>query len=226
MSEINDDIKNKDYVNVDKEYNKTHDSEFIITNSLNKTMPLSWVRAGLMFQVRCGDQMGKFDAYLYKITLDRRRLIILRIELEFGTYQDGIWDFDIPKVKWYRGLSLLKRKHYDICNLFIKMSPTTNSLFLVDCENNFVFDKHDGIDKTSLEKMGYITNRDCYYFNWDTVMANQFIINEKNEIIQNGNIFLVELGNSTIQEERRKMYEFIKYRFFPESLKNDIKNYE
>ena len=218
---MNNDTDGKDHEKVNEWYGKVQHTEFQMVHNLN-LRPSAWISAGLVFEIRPSKQYGQFDAILCWIKENRDKKIILKIELEYGKNQED-WDSDIPKAKWWRGISLVKRKHYDVCQLFVKMSPTYNSIILVDTRDNFV--QNNSVSGITQHNLGFITNSYCHEFTWETVEKNKFII-AGGSIYQDGNIFLVEKGVSTLVEERKKMYEFISHRFFPDFLKDLIKSYE
>jgi hypothetical protein len=212
----------KEYDKMTENYQNVQHTEFLMVHTLNLTMPYAWICAGLVFEIRPSHQYGKYDARLCWIEENREKKVIAKIELEFGKNQED-WDSDIPRDKWRRGISLLKRKDYDASQLFIKMSPTYNSIILVDTRDNFV--QNNTISDKTPHNMGFITHEDCYVFPWETVDKNLFII-AGGSIYQDGNIFLVQKGISTLVEERKKMYEFIDHKFFSDSIRNLIKSYE
>ena len=215
------DIEGNDYEKVDELYQNVQHTEFQMVHNLN-LRPYAWICAGLVFEIRASHLHGQFDAMLCWIKKNREKKVILKIELEYGKNQED-WDSDIPKAKWWRGISLVKRKHYDVCDLFVKMSPTYNSIILVDTRDGFVL--NNSVSGITQHNLGFTTNNQCHELTWETVDKNKFII-AGGSIYQDGNIFLVEKGASTLVEERKKMYEFISHRFFPDFLKDLIKSYE
>jgi hypothetical protein len=218
-------VEGKEYEKVNELYQNVQHTEFLTVYNLNRSMPYAWICAGLIFEIRASHQYGHFDAMLCWIKENREKKIIIKIELEYGKNQDKWnWNTDLPsRTDWHRGISLLTRKDYDGCQLFVKMSPTYNSIILVDTRNKFV-DNNTTIDTTPLT-IGMETDKECHIFNWDTVDKNK-VITMGNGIIQDGNIFLLEMGNSTLVEERRKMYEFVDRKYFTDSIRNKIKEYE
>jgi len=219
---MNSDIEGKDYERVNELYQTVQYTEFLTVYNLNRYLPYAWICAGLVFEIRPSKQYGKFDAMLCWIKPNRDKRIIVKIELEFGKNQVN-WDTDIPRTDWWRGISLMKRKHYDVCDLFIKISPTYNSAILVDTRNDFI--QKNSVSGITQHNLGFVTNDQCYELTWDTVEKNKFIVVEDN-IYQYGNIFLLEKGNSTLIEERKKMYQFIYNKFLSDYLREMIAGYE
>lgn len=198
---------NKDYKAVGKYYTENQKSEFLICYYLNKNMPIFLVEQGIFFEVQVDSQYNRNDIRLIKIPPERnKKILIANVEFEIGAKQNE-WDFELPRDKW-QALNLITRKKYgEIFSLFIKSSKTYNSIFAIDCRDNFVqknFGNNPEILKHSLD---FETNNEFYRIYWNDVEKHQYVDDIQKKSLINGNIRIVEFN------DWRPFYSFLWRRF-------------
>lgn len=185
-------VEGKDRSAVDQLYKKVQAEEFSICHYLNQNMPHQLKKTGYFFEIQSDDgQFAHHDIQLVQYTEDRVRNLKVRIEFEYGRQQHD-WDLEIPRNRWH-GINLLTRKNYEKnVDLFLKSSPTFNSIFAVDCTNNFV-DKyfHDSIDEKE-SSIEFVTNEKKYEMRFNEIEPHLFVIDDSNKKIKDGNVCIVE----------------------------------
>ena len=208
-------VENKDFNNIDKYYNEIQETEFIICKLLNSKSIGNNIFNEYFFEINTGDQYAHHDLELIKITPDRQRIVKARIEFEYAEKQK-YWDYSLPRTYWH-GINLLTRKKYgENFDIFLKVSPTYNSVFAIDCRNDFIKKNFINSIATNNSNMDMKTNEEKYEILWDDIDKYLFktrIINGKTKIVQNGNICLVENDNNWLL-----LYRFIYYRFLKNYL--------
>ena len=182
---------NKDYKAVGEYYTKKHETEFIMCHFLNQNLPQKLKLTGYFFEVDAGNQYDTHDLILVRIFPNREKRIILRIEYEIGDKQ-AYWDLELPRHKW-QALNLVTRKKYGKnFELFIKSSPTYNSLFAIDCRDNFV-QNLVGADPEILDhSLEFETNDEFFRIYWGDVEANQYVDQPDDKILKNNSICISE----------------------------------
>lgn len=185
-------VEGKDRNAVNNLYNEVQFEEFLICHYLNQNMPKELRKLGYFFEIQSEEgQFAHHDIQFVQYTKDRKRILKIRIEFEYGKEQYD-WDLEIPRNRWH-GINLLTRKDYQKnVDLFLKSSPTFSSIFAVDCRNNFV-DKnfHNSIDENG-SSVNFVTNERKYEIRFNEIEPHLFIIDSKNKKIKNGNICIVE----------------------------------
>jgi hypothetical protein len=199
----------KDYKAVDNYYKENQHTEFLMCHYLNKNMPLLMVERGIFFEIQVDNKYNKNDIILIQITPDREKKIITKVEYEFAATQTE-WDFELPRDKW-QALNLINRKKYgETFSLFIKSSTTFNSIFAIDCSDNFIQKNFGNIEKLK-HSLNFETNDEFYRIYWNDVNKFQFVVNDNEKFIKNGEICIVEFNNWT------NFYRFIWNRFIKTS---------
>lgn len=200
--------ENKNYSAVNQLYSEKQETEFLICHYLNQNMPLKMKKDGFFFEVNSGNQYDTHDLNLIKISPDRiKSEPIITIEYEYGANQNE-WDLTIPRHKW-QALNLMVRKKYgQNFSLFIKSSPTFNSLFAIDCRDNFV-QKLVGKNIEVIDhNLDFETDDEAFRIYWDDVDKNTYVDDDKSRELKNNNICLIE------DDPRWKLfYRFIWRRF-------------
>lgn len=201
----------KIYNAVDEYYKINHQNEFIMCHYLNKNMPLFFVKCGIFFEIQCENQYNKNDIILIQISGDRKKKLICKIEYEYATTQKE-WDYELPRTYW-KALNLIARKDYgNNFSLFIKSSPTFNSLFAIDCRDNFIQKNFNHIEKLN-HSLSFETDDDFYRIYWNDVEKYKYCDDKENKTLKNGEICIVEFN------DWQPFYSFIWRRF----IKNKIK---
>lgn len=182
---------NKDYKAVGELYDQKQETEFLMCHYLNQNLPLSLKRSGYFFEVNVGNQYNKHDLFLIKILPNREVKFITKIEYEYGANQEE-WDLELPRLKW-QALNLMTRKKYgENFSLFIKSSPTFNSIFAIDCRNNFVQNLVGANPEIIKHNLGFNTDDEAFRIYWDDVDKNLYIDDKEKRILNNNNICISE----------------------------------
>lgn len=182
---------NKDYKAVGKYYDEKQETEFIMCHYLNQNMPLSLKRNGYFFEVNIGNQYDTHDIILVRILPNREKKILIRIEFEFGANQD-LWNLEIPRYKW-EALNLMTRKKYgENFDLFIKSSLTFNSIFAIDCRNNFVQKLVGDNPEITPHSLTFETDDEVYRLYWKYVDDNLYVDDKEKRTLNNNNICISE----------------------------------
>lgn len=182
---------NKDYKAVNDYYSKKQETEFIMCHLLNQNMPYKLKLIGYFFEVCVGNQYDTHDFILVRILPNRDKIQIMRIEYEIGDKQVE-WNLELPRHKW-QALNLVTRKIYGKnFELFIKSSPTYNSLFAIDCRNNFVQNLVGANPEILDHSLEFETNKEFFRIYWDDVEKNLYVDNPKEKILKNNSICISE----------------------------------
>jgi len=184
--------ENKDYKAVGEYYSKKQESEFLMCHYLNQNLPLALRRKGYFFEVNVGNQYDTHDLILVQILPNREKRKIIDIEYEIGDKQIE-WDFELPKFPIWKALNLATRKKYgENFSLFIKSSLTYNSLFAIDCRDNFV-QNLVGKNPEKLEhSLDFETDDEFYRIYWDDVAKNLYVDDKETKQLKNNNICICE----------------------------------
>ena len=178
---------------------------------LNKNKPIFFVKCSIFFEIKCENQYNKNDIILIQISGDRKKKLICKIEYEYATTQKE-WDYELPRTYW-KALNLIARKDYgNNFSLFIKSSPTFNSLFAIDCRDNFIQKNFNHIEKLN-HSLSFETDDDFYRIYWNDVEKNKYCDDKENKTLKNGEICIVEFN------DWQPFYSFIWRKF----IKNKIK---
>jgi len=209
-------MNNKDYNEISKLYNSVQKTEFVICKLLNSKTIGKKIFNDYFFEIQTNDKYAHHDLELVKITPDRKRIIISKIEYEYAELQNE-WESELPRNIWH-GINLMTRKKYgENFDLFIKSSKTYNSLFIIDCRNNFIQNNFSDYIRENNSKRGFITNEEKYEINWSILDKHLFKIkekpgNQKYKITNNGNICLIENDPNW-----KLLYLFLYHRFLKKS---------
>ena len=154
-------------------------------------MPRFLVEQGIVFEIQTSNQYNKNDIVLVKITPDRQKILITKVEFEYGANQEE-WDFEFPLHKW-QALNLVTRKNYgETFELFIKSSRTFNSFFAIDCRDRFVQKNFGAKPETLPHNLGFETNDEFYRIYWKDATNNRYRDRKGEKILDNGNICMIE----------------------------------
>lgn len=211
-------VMNKDHKAIGELYSITQKTEFMMCHLLNKRMPTSLVERGVFFEMQTDNQYNKNDIVLIKISPERQKKLICKVEFEYGITQEN-WDFLLPDFpfnpdsptsvdspKW-NGLNLMERKQYgDTFSLFIKSSPTYKSFFAVDCRDNFVVKNFGDTKQETNHSLNMVTNNTIYKIYWGDVPKHRFMVDE-NKKLTDGNLCIIEYDDWSI------FYSFLWRRF-------------
>ena len=183
----------KDYKAVDEYYKMNQHTEFLMCHYLNKNMPIGLIKNGIFFEIQTDGQFNKNDIVLIQILPEREgKRIIAKVEYEYAATQTE-WDYELPRLKW-QALNLITRKKYgETFSLFIKSSTTFNSIFAIDCRDNFV-QKNFGDVETLNYSLDFETNNEFYRIYWDDVEKYQYVV-DANKKVNDGQICIVEYNN-------------------------------
>jgi hypothetical protein len=155
-------------------------------------MPLQLKLNGYFFEINVGNQYDTHDIVLVRILPNRVKEIIIRIEFEIGDKQLE-WDNELPKFPIWQAINLVTRKKYgENFELFIKASLTLNSLFAIDCRDNFVQNLVGKNPETLKHSLGFETNDEFYRIYWDDVDKHKYIDIPEKKILKNNNICISE----------------------------------
>lgn len=195
----------KNYKAVNEYYEKNQHTEFMMCHYLNKNMPLKLVKNGIFFEIQTDNQYNKNDIILVQILPNRIKKIIAKIEYEYAATQED-WNYELPRHRW-QALNLINRKKYgETFSLFIKSSTTFNSIFAIDCRNNFVQKNFGDVEKLN-HSLDFETNDEFYRIYWNDVTKHQYLDDFNNKKLKNGEICIVEFNEWT------NFYSFILRRF-------------
>jgi hypothetical protein len=180
---------NKDYAAVNEYYDENQKYEFRMVHFLNRQRPMSMVDAGYVFEINTVGKYDKHDIDFVKISPDRTKKILATIEFEYAAKQSH-WDLEIPRDKW-SGINLMDRKLYgESFRFFMKSSPTFNSFFVIDCEDNFV--QKNGRHQTTNHSLGFETNDTIYKLPFNFVDENTYREDKVIKVLINKNICICE----------------------------------
>ena len=180
--------EDKDHKAVAEYYDEKQETEFEMCHKLNEKMPRFLRILGYFFEINCGNQYDTHDFNLIQIPPNRiKSNPLVTIEFEHGATQFE-WDNKLPKDRW-QALNLLTRKKYsENFGLFIKSSPTFNSIFAIDCRNNFVQNLVGKKPETLAHSLPFKTNDQFYRIYWKDVDKHLFVDDKENRILNNNNI--------------------------------------
>lgn len=210
-------MEEKDYPAISQSYSKLQHTEFIICHLLNGKMPEQLKKIGYFFELQTGNQYGHNDLVLVKICPDRTKRLIMKVEFEYGEKQIE-WDNDIPK--HWDGLNLLVRKSYgQNFSLFIKSSPTFNSIFAVDCTDDFIV-KNFEISKLKKHNLGFKTNKLIYKIPMNELDKYKYVEDKYRYDVDYKNKRVVIVKNDPMWKD---FYSFL-YRRFLDKIETKIIN--
>jgi hypothetical protein len=172
--------ENKDYEAVEEYYNETHSSEFVMCHKLNHILTIYLKEAGYFFEINTEGQYAKNDINFVRVLPNRIKKLIARVEFEYGKNQRG-WNYEIPWEHW-NALNLVTRKKYgENFDLFIKSSPTYNSIFAIDCRDGFIQNIFPTIYKDQNHNLDFETDDDMYKIMREDVFRHLYnSVNNKN----------------------------------------------